>query len=66
MYISIIFPSCFSLRNFGSSRQIRLSQPILFSLRDVRKGETRRLMTEKPNSTPEVNGGIKFFFISIQ
>ena len=54
----IIFCSCFSLRNFGSSRQIRISRWILFSLRDLRKGETRRFMMEKPRSTPEVNGGI--------
>ena len=57
LYMSMIF-SCSSLRNFGPSRQIHISQSILLSLRDLRKGDTRRFMMEKPCSTPEVDGGI--------
>ena len=57
LYMSMIF-SCSSLRNFGPSRQIHISQSILLSLRDLRKGHTRRFMMEKPCSTPEVDGGI--------
>ena len=58
LYMSMIFSSCSSMRNFGPSRQIRISRSTLFSLRDLSKGDTRRFMTEKPRSTPEVNGGI--------
>ena len=50
LYKSMIFSSCFSLRNFGPSRQIPISQLILFLLRDIRKGEIRRFMTDKPCS----------------
>ena len=53
----MIFSSCSSLRTFGPSREIPISRSI-FLLRDVRKGETRRFMTEKPCSTPEVDGEI--------
>ena len=56
--MSIIFSSSSLLRNFGPSRQIRISQSILFSLRNLRKGDTRRFMMEKPRLTPEVDGGI--------
>ena len=58
MYMSMIFSSCSLLRNSGPSRQICISQSILFSLRDLHKGETKRFMMEKPRSTPEVDGGI--------
>ena len=58
LYMSMIFSSCSSLRNFGPSRQIHISPSILFLLRDLCKGDTRRFMTEKPCSTPEVDGGI--------
>ena len=57
-YMSMIFSSCSSLRNFGPSRQIRISRSILFSLRDLCKGDTKRFMMEKPRSTPEDDGGI--------
>ena len=52
------FSSCSSLRNFGPSRQILISWLILFSLRDARKGETRRFMTQKLYLTNEVDGGL--------
>ena len=58
LYMSIIFSSSSLLRNFGPSRQICISQSILFSLRNLRKGDTRRFMMEKPRLTPEVDGGI--------
>ena len=58
LYMSTIFSSCSWLRNFGPSRQIRISRSILFSLRDLSKGDTIRFMTEKPHPTPQVDGGI--------
>ena len=58
LHMSMIFSSCSWLRSFGSSRQICISRSILFSLRDLRKVDTRRFMKEKPRSTPEVDGGI--------
>ena len=54
----MIFSNCSSLRTFGPPRSICISRSMLFSLRDVRKGDTRRFMTEKPRSTTEVGGGI--------
>ena len=48
LYVSMTFSSCSLLRSFDPSRQIRISQSILFSLRDLRKGDTRRFMIEKP------------------
>ena len=41
---SMIFSSCSSLRNFGPNRQICISRSILFSLRDLHKGDTTRFM----------------------
>ena len=58
LYMSMIFSSCSSLRNFGPSRQILISWLILFSLRDACKGETRRFMTQKLYLTNEVDGGL--------
>ena len=55
--MSMIFSSS-SLRHFGPSRQICISQSILFSLRDLCKGDTTRFMMEKPHSIPEVDGEI--------
>ena len=64
----MIFSSCASLRNFGPSRQICISRSILFLLRDLHKGDTRRFLTEKPCSTPEFdcgisNGNLKSFIL---
>ena len=42
--LSMILSSCSSLRNFGPNRQICISRSILFSLRDLHKGDTRRFM----------------------
>ena len=56
--MSMIFSSCSLLRNFGPYRQICISWSILFSLRDLCKGETSRFMMEKPHLTLEVDGGI--------
>ena len=58
LYKSKIFSNCSSLRNFGPFRQIPTSRST-FLLRHVRKGETRRFTTEKPRSTPEVDGEIR-------
>ena len=57
-YMSIIVSSFSSLRNFGPSIKICVSRSILISLRHAREGDTRRFMTEKPHSTPEIGGGI--------
>ena len=57
LYKCMIFSSCSSLTTFGPFRQIPIIRSI-FLLRNVRKGERRRFMTEKPYSTLEFDGEI--------
>ena len=52
---SMIFSSCSSLRNFGPNRQICISRSILFSLRDLHKGDTTRFMMKIHQQEDESN-----------
>ena len=52
---SMIFSSCSSLRNFGPNRQICISRSILFSLRDLHKGDTARFMMKIHQQEDESN-----------